>query len=157
LVLVARTTAVLWLLALLLDPTSTGLFVACDTLVRLSAPLLMAVANVLFPRAAGAFAKGDLFEVRRPAPHAAGALGSATALLFVLFVWFGDTALAKLYGPAFGAQGGVLGLLALAMVADALETVATNGLMALDRSHILFVANLVSTALTLAISALLVP
>src|SRR5207245_2674547 len=65
LMLVVRGTALLWLLVLLLDPTPTGIYVACDTLVRLSAPLLMAVANVFFPRAARAFAKGDMFEVRR--------------------------------------------------------------------------------------------
>jgi O-antigen/teichoic acid export membrane protein len=156
-VLVARNMAVLWLVALVLDPASTGLFAACDSLVRLSAPLQMAVASVFFAKAAGASARGDMFAVRRLARQAAGRLGTATGLLFVLFVWFGGPVLAKLYGAAYGPQGGVLSLLALAMVADALEIVATNGLMALDRSHILLVANLVSTLLTLTIAALLIP
>ena len=40
---------------------------------------------------------------------------------------------------------------------DGLETVATNGLMALDRSHVIFVGNLAGTVLTLTIAALLVP
>src|SRR5262249_12264792 len=128
LMLVARSTAVLWLLALLLDPTSTGIFVACDTLVRLSAPLLFAVANVFFASAARAFAQGDLSEMRRLARQTAAGLGTATALLCGLFVCLGDPALATLYGTAYSAQGTVVSLLALAMVADALEIVATNGL-----------------------------
>jgi O-antigen/teichoic acid export membrane protein len=48
-------------------------------------------------------------------------------------------------------------VLAVATVADALESVATNGLMALDRSQIVFSANLGGTLLTLAIAAMLVP
>jgi O-antigen/teichoic acid export membrane protein len=157
LVLLARGAAVLWLLALLLDPASTGLFAACETLVRLSAPLLLAVSNVLFPRAASAYATGDLLEVRRLARQAAAVLGTATALLFVLFVLFGELALAKVYGAAYGALGAVLFPVALAMVADGLEIVATNGLMALDRSYDVFVANLLGMGLTLAIAALLIP
>ena len=51
----------------------------------------------------------------------------------------------------------MLTLLALAMVADALETVATNGLLALDRSRTIFVANLIGTVLTLGLAAVLVP
>ena len=147
----------LWLLALLLDPTSTGIFVAGDTLVRLSAPLMMAVSNVFFPRAARAIAAGDRAGVRSLAGRSAFALATATAIVAVVFVVAGERALAALYGPAYGGQGLVVSLLAVAMVADALETVATNALMALDRSQVVFVANLAGTPLALAIAAALVP
>jgi O-antigen/teichoic acid export membrane protein len=157
LVLVARGAAVLWLLALLLDATSTGIFVACDTLVRLAAPLLMAVANVFLPRAARAFAQGDVAEVSRLARRTAAGLGMATALLAVLFICCGEFALAALYGDAYAGHGTVLSLLALAAVADALEIVATTGTMALNRAHAVFTINTMGTVLTLAIAALLVP
>jgi O-antigen/teichoic acid export membrane protein len=157
LVLVARSTAVLWLLALLLDPSSTGIFVAGDNLVRLSAPLMMAVTNVYFPRAARVVASGDLPGVRRLAGRSAVILAVATAVLALFFVVAGERVLGFLYGGAYGGQGLVIALLAIAMVADALETVATNGLMAIDRSQIIFAANLAGTVLTLAIAAVLIP
>jgi O-antigen/teichoic acid export membrane protein/2-polyprenyl-3-methyl-5-hydroxy-6-metoxy-1,4-benzoquinol methylase len=157
LILVVRSTVVLWLLAFLLGPTSTGTYVASETLVRLSAPLLLAVTSVFFPRVALAYAAGDLAAVRQLARRTASALSAATALLFVLFVAFGEPALAMLYGAAYGAQGAVLSLLALGAVADSLEIVATNGLLALDRSEVNFVANLVGTVMTLTLSALFAP
>jgi O-antigen/teichoic acid export membrane protein len=157
LVLVARSTAVLWLLALLLDPSSTGIFVAGDNLVRLSAPLMMAVSNVFFPRAARLIAAGDLPSVRRLAGRSAIVLAAATAGLALFFVLTGDRLLPALYGGAYAGQGAVVAVLAVAMVADALETVATNGLMALDRSQIVFSANMAGTALTLVIAAVLIP
>jgi O-antigen/teichoic acid export membrane protein len=157
LVLAARSTAVLWLIAILLNPASTGIFVAGDNFVRLSAPLMMAVSNVFFPRAARMIAAGDLSRVRRLAARSALVLAAATAVLALFFVLAGDRLLSVLYGGAYAGQGAVVAVLAVAMVADALESVATNGLMALDRSQIVFTANMAGTALTLAIAAVLMP
>jgi O-antigen/teichoic acid export membrane protein len=102
-------------------------------------------------------AGGDLTGVRHLAGRSAVVLAAATAVLALVFVLAGEQVLAVLYGGAYSGQGVVVAILAGAMVADALETVATNGLMALDRSHIVFAGNMAGTALTLAIAAALIP
>jgi O-antigen/teichoic acid export membrane protein len=156
LTLVARSSAVLWLLALLLDATSIGIYVACETLVKLSSPLMMAVANVLFPSAARAYANRDTLQVRRLVFQSAVVLGMATTLLCGLFVWFGEPAMTKLYGEAFSGLGAIVSLLAFAMIADALDTAAANGLLAIERPNVTFIANLLGTVIMLAVSAVLV-
>lgn len=157
LTLAARASAVLWLLALLLDTTSAGVYVASESLMRLSAPLMMAVASVLVPSAARAFAKGNTSEVRRLVHQSAAVLGIATSLLCGLFLLFGGIVLSKLYGDAFSDQGMVVSLLALAMVADALEVAATNGLLAMNQPRTIFLGNLLGAVIMLAISGALVP
>jgi O-antigen/teichoic acid export membrane protein len=156
LTLVARSSAVLWLLALLLDVTSIGIYVACETLVKLSSPLMIAVANVLFPSAARAYAHRDTQRVRHLVFQSAAFLGIATTLLCGLFVWFGDPAMTRLYGEAYSGLGAIVSLLAFAMIADALDTAAANGLLAIERPNVTFVANLLGTVIMLATSAVLV-
>ena len=155
--LVARASAVLWLLALLLNDVATGIFAACDTLVKLSGPLLLAAANVLFPKIARASAENNFDEIRRITRRTATIVGCATALLFVLFALAGERALTLIYGASFSSHGALLTLLALAVVADGLEMVAANGVLALGHSHAMFVINLVGFVFTLAITAALIP
>ncbi len=156
LTLVARSSAVLWLLALLLDAASIGIYVACETLVKLSGPLMMAVANVLFPSAARAYANRDMSEVRRLVFQSAAVLGTATTLMCGLFVWFGDLSMTRLYGEAYSGLGAIVTLLALAIIADALDTAAANGLLAIEQPNVIFIANLLGTVIMLAVSAVLV-
>ena len=157
LTLAARPAAILWLVAFEMDATWTGIFAACDILTRMTNPLLYSVANVLLPNAARASATGDTAQVRQLVFHAALVLFMSTVPLFLLFLLCGDPMLAKLYGDAYSGQGIVVAILALAGIADALDTAATNGLLAIDRPNASFVASLIGTIIMLAIAALLVP
>src|SRR5205814_9957239 len=53
-----------WLLAAMKGTTATGAFAACMTVVTLSNPFILGIANVLGPRAARAFTTGGPQEAR---------------------------------------------------------------------------------------------
>ncbi len=152
-----RSNSLLWLVALMLDATSTGIYVACDTLMRLATPIMMAVANVLFPSAALAFAEGDLPKVRGLVNKAALVLLLATSPFCVAFVFFGEPMLAKLFGEAYGGQGTVMALMAMVAITDALDTGAANGLLAIDRANVNFFAMLLGTVTMLVLASVLAP
>lgn len=157
LILATRVHAQVWLVALMTDIISTGIFAACETLLRLSTPLPMAVANILFPTTASAYAQGDLSKVRRLVRRSAAVLSAGAVPFCLLFTLFGAVLLTKLYGEAFAGQGTVLSLLALGAITDAIDTAASNGLFAIDRPNVHFYATLLGTVIMLAVSAALIP
>ena len=157
LVLATRVHAQLWLVALMTDLMSTGIYAACETLVRLSTPLPIAVANVLFPTTASAFAQGDVLKVRRLVRRSAALLSAAAVPLCVAFVLFGAVLLTMLYGEAFTGQETVLSLLMLSAITDAIDTAASNGLFAIGRPNVHFYAALAGTLIMLALSVELIP
>jgi O-antigen/teichoic acid export membrane protein len=156
LILAARGSALLWILVAVLGSTWTGVFAACDTIVRLSNPSIIGVRNMLYPSAARAFSKGDLGEVRRLVLQSAQVLLLVTGLACLFFALFGNFLIAKLYGDQFSGYGSVVTLLALAVVADALDAAAASGLVALERPNLIFACNVVGTLIVLALSAVLI-
>ncbi|MEX0679226.1 MAG: lipopolysaccharide biosynthesis protein [Pirellulales bacterium] len=157
LILATRVHSELWLVALLMDITSTGIFAACEVLVRLSTPFPIAVANILFPSAASAYAQGDTSKVRRLVRQSAAVLCAGALPFCLLFALFGAVLLTKLYGNAFAGQGVVVSLLALGVVADAVDTAASNGLFGIGRPNVHFYATALGTMITLAVSVVLIP
>lgn len=157
LTLVARNSLLPWLLVALLDATQTGLYVACDIIVQLANPLLMAVSSVLIPSASRAFADGGPARVRQLVLRATVVLSGATTLLCIILMIFGDRILSTLLGGAYGGLGVVVSLLAVMVVAEALGFAASNGLWAIERPNLNFVANLLSLVVTLGIAAMLTP
>jgi O-antigen/teichoic acid export membrane protein len=156
LILAARASALLWILVGILGSVWTGVFAACDTIVRLSNPAIIGIRNMLYPTAARAFAKRDLDEVRRLVLQSAQLLFLFTALAGVFFALFGNLLISRLYGAEFSGYGTIVTLLALGIVADALDAAAASGLVAVERPNVSFVCNVVGTVIVLALSAGLV-
>lgn len=154
--LALRASSLLWVLVLMLNASSTGIFSACETLLRLVSPLSIAVAAILFPKAAAAYAVGDILQVRRLVKKSAIVLGLAAAVLFVLCLLIGDVTLAHVYGAMYAGNGAALSLLALAGIADALDTAASNGLAGIDRPNLVVLGDVMGTAGVLVLAAVLV-
>jgi O-antigen/teichoic acid export membrane protein len=155
--LTGRSYSLIWLVALLMDTTTTGIFVACDTLVRLWSPLPLAVANILFPSASRAFAKGDTAEVRRMVNHSTLLLIAASLPFSAFLALLGDLVVTTLYGNEYSGYGLVMGMLGMTAVADSIDTGAANGLFAIHRPNVHVIANLLGTVVILLVAATLIP
>ncbi len=129
-----------WLLAFRMDLHATGIYAACASIVCLTNPILLGFNNVLFPRAALAFAEGGRAEVRRVSRRAMGLLTGLMGLAAVALIAFGQYILAAAYGPGFAEYHHVIAILAVATMLSAAAMAAEQGLLALERSDIAFAA-----------------
>jgi len=145
-----------WIIAAFLGEAQTGIFSACATLVGLSAPLMVAVQNVLSPKAATAYAEMKIPGLQRVVGKTTLILALGMGLLpFVLFV-AGDQIISMSYGSQYTGHQSLLVLLALGELVFALGIGASSGLTVLERADLLFRAHLASIATTLLLAIPLV-
>ncbi len=136
-----------WLLAWLVGTTATGVYAACMTVPLFANPLILGIANALTPRAARAFHKGGVAELRRVVFQTTLLLGLAMALFCVIVLLSSDFLMHLLYrGPQYEGHGLTVTVLAMAMLASALGMPASNGLMAAERPDVVFKVALVALA-----------
>jgi O-antigen/teichoic acid export membrane protein len=150
--LVARFSAVPWLLMAQLGTTATGIFAACETVIQLANPLLIAVANIMVPNAAKAFADGGASEVRRIVLRSTVVLGLVTGLLSAAFMLLGGFFVVTVFGEAYLGRGVVIAVLGAGVVAEGLGLSAANGLWAIDQPKANLVANVLAVTCTLVIT-----
>jgi O-antigen/teichoic acid export membrane protein len=142
LIFVARGAVSPWLLAALVGTAATGIYAACEMVILLANPLLLAFNNVMAPQASEAFVAAGRRGVRRLVVRSTLALTLAYLLSLV-------------YGEAYANYQQVVTLLAVAIVVEGLGMGAANGLWAIEKPQVNFVANatgsivaLVATAVT---------
>lgn len=138
-----------WLLALLLDTTTTGAFAACWTVVMIANPFLLGISNVLSARAARAFAEGGRAEVRRVIYKTTLVLGSAMAAFCWLVFLFGGEMMRLLYGREYAGYEHTISVLAIAMLVSALLIAVDHGLKVMERPNMNFKASLMGLGVTL--------
>lgn len=154
--LLGQTTAYImpWVLAATHDEAATGVFGACTTLVGLANMFVLGLGNFLSPRAAQAFAKGGLSELKTVLGQTIGiflaSIGSFAAASFFI----GEYVAALLYGETVAAgTGPIIGILALGVVANSVSMACGNGLWAMERPAANFAAD-VCVMLTVVIGSL---
>ncbi|NOY30434.1 MAG: lipopolysaccharide biosynthesis protein [Planctomycetes bacterium] len=145
-----------WIIALLLDQSQTGIYFGCATLVRIGAPLLVAIQNVLSPRSATAFAESGLPGLRRVVRRATVGLLLGMGLFTALIAFGGDWLVGIFFGAEYGGQWGVVALLASNELAFALMLGAASGLTVLERTEFLFRSHLMGILVTVTMAFTLV-
>ncbi|HEV3007019.1 MAG TPA: hypothetical protein VGX78_21290 [Pirellulales bacterium] len=153
---VAQAYSVQWLLAWRLGAAATGFFAACSTLVLLSNPFMIGVGNVLMPRMARAYTDRGAAELRRVVGKFTIVVGGVMAVFCALLFVFGDMVLSWFFGASYTGQGHVVGLLAAALLANAVSMPADIGLQASGHTAASFRANLVAVCVMLAAAICLV-
>lgn len=138
--LMLQTTVLLWLVAGMLDKASAGMFAVCLTLLSLSNPVVMAIGAVFTSQASRAFHQQGLREVRRVTRNQISMALIAVGFMATLLV-FGDDFIRLMFGEDFAKQTAVIYLLAFVSLAKALEIIAYNGLMVVNRSAVNFWVN----------------
>ncbi len=146
----------LWVLAAALDPKATGVFAACMTVVTLSNPFVLGLANMVGPQSARAVASGGHAELWPVAVRSTMFIGTGMALFCIAVALFGDAALVLLYGREFAGNGLVVTVLALAILAWAVGVSAAHGLKALERPDVNFRAGLLGVVITVPLALTLV-
>jgi O-antigen/teichoic acid export membrane protein len=143
-----------WLLGCTLGVAETGILAACMTVVMLFNPLLVAVGNVMTPKAAEVYARERQAGVRRVVRKATVLLGGATAAYCCAIVLLGDNLMELLYhNPAYAGHGHLIAVLAAGLLVSVLSSAADSGLWVLERSDQSFKANLLGLAVTLLAAA----
>ncbi|MBN1396297.1 MAG: lipopolysaccharide biosynthesis protein [Pirellulales bacterium] len=130
-----------WMLAAVRGEAETGKLAACTTLVGLSNLFVMALNNVLMPKAAQTYASNGVPALARVLRKTALA---ATVVLggMCLGVFFcGDLVAHVFFGPTYIGTGTLLTVLAIAALTDSLGQTAAAGLWALDRPAANFAAD----------------
>jgi O-antigen/teichoic acid export membrane protein len=145
-----------WIIAFALGDSQTGLYFGCAMLVRIGAPLLVAIQNVLTPRAAAAFADQGLAGLRHVVRQTT--LGLAVGMgLFATLLALGGGALLELFlGADYAGQREVVALLALNELAVASMLGAASGLTVLERTELLFRSHLAGIVVTVTLAFLLI-
>lgn len=146
-----------WVIAVTHGEAQTGLLGACMTLVGLSNTFLQGLCNFLSPRAAQAFSRGGLAELRSVLKKTAllfvATLGGLAIAAFLL----GEQVAVLLYGPQFAGSGLIIGVLSLSVLANSAGVVAGNGLWAIERPSANFVADACSLVITIVATFICVP
>ena len=136
----ARSYVVPWLVALMMDATATGVFAAYLTLVLLANPLLNGISNVLAPDLARAFANGGRQEVRRRIMRVTWAMTVVVSAFSICLILAGQWLVVSLYGDEFQGHQWCVFILAAGVLAEAIGMPAYNGLWAIQRPNVCFVA-----------------
>ncbi len=145
-----------WFLAVFSGVGQLGVLAACQGVVALTNPLLVASRNFLAPRAAQVFTHGSPLAQRRFVRANTLLISTAVGGVSVGIMVWGSQLLHLLYGPHYGDPGAVIMLLAAGAVINALPLVMDYAIWAMGRPDINFRINLGRLALTLTAGLLLV-
>ncbi len=146
-----------WVIAVTHGEAQTGLLGACSTLVGLSNTFLQGLCNYLSPRAAQAFSRGGLSELRGVLVKTALLFAATLGGLAIAAFLFGEQVAMLVYGPQFVGAGPIISVLSLSVLANSLGVVAGNGLWAIERPSANFVADLCSLVVVVVTAIVLVP
>lgn len=135
-----------WLVGSMRSAAEAGVWTACFGIAALANPLLMGISNVLGPAVAHAHAQRSAVDFRRYVVRAAAAF-ALLMLPFVLVAGFGGEWILKLYGGQYAGYGAIVGLIAIAMLTQAIGFTAARGLFALGHAEQDMIGNIVTIAL----------
>ncbi len=141
-----------WLVAGILGVHDTGVFIAYLTIVVLANPILNGISNVLAPDMAHAFTDEGIDALKRVVTKATIALGSVMLLLAGVLAALGEPLITTLYGADFAGQHMCVFILAIGLVAEAVGMPSYNGLWAMHRPNLCFVACLFGLVATVALT-----
>ncbi len=140
-----------WVLFMMHGEEATGYLASCSVIVGVANILLSGMSDFLAPRAAAAYAQGGVKQLRKILRSMA-ILGTLTiGSVAAIATLFGEEIINTLYDGRFPGAGDIAALMALSVLANALGSVAGNGLWAIDKPRANFVADMVT--LTVAIAA----
>jgi O-antigen/teichoic acid export membrane protein len=157
LVFLARGTTSLWLLAAFLNDSAAGTYAACETIILMANPLLLAFNNVLTPQMAKALPAGGKVEVRRLVAKWTALLVTATALLCGVFLFVGERLLSAFFGSTFIGHHWVIMVIAFSIIAEGLGLAAGSGLWVVDRPRINLLAIALGSITAIGLSAASIP
>jgi O-antigen/teichoic acid export membrane protein len=151
---VVNTQGIFWLVSLLRGDAETGVYAACLAIVLLCNPFILAVGNILTPRAAQTLAHHGPDALRCFILRAAAIIAVVMTIFCAAVALCGDRLIQLLYGAEYAGHGLVITLLALTFLVSAVAMAVNDGLRALGRTHVEFAAMAVDALITVGIGFL---
>lgn len=147
----------LWLIAFWLGPTATGVFAACDSILRMANPIIMSLNNVLTPWTAIGFHRGGRARLNRIVWKATALLGLFLCAFTLLVSATGGWLLNHSYGSTYGTAWATLVVLAINQLVAKLSLATGRALLVLERADINLIADVAGLVTSLAVAPLLLP
>jgi O-antigen/teichoic acid export membrane protein len=139
-----------WLLAVVLNEHTVGIYAACAAIATLSGPLQIAVSNILLPQFAAAEEQKRLADADRLMWQATAWMTLVMTLFTLVVGSVSGSIVPRLYGSEFVGTQWPLVLLLVAQLISAASMPAARALVALQRPDLDFVCQLAGIVLNLA-------
>ena len=159
----SETTAVIsanvmpWLIVFLIGPAATGIFAACDSILRFTNPVVISMTNVITSKAAIDYSNGGKAAVRRIVRNASAFLIVFQCAFCILLVVAGEPILKRSFGDAFATYWPVLAVLGLNQLVAKLSLAPGRALMLVDRVNVFLWAEIAGLAISLVAAIILTP
>lgn len=155
--LMARSYIVPWMIAIWLNSTATGIFVAYATIVVLANPVLIGLSNVLAPDLAFTYANEGILAVRRFVFRTTAVVTTAMLLFTITLTLVGERLITVAYGSDFGGYHLCVFILAFGIFAEAAGMPSYTGLWSIGRPNLCFLACLAGLVVTVGLTAAMTP
>jgi O-antigen/teichoic acid export membrane protein len=146
-----------WLIVFWLGPTGTGVYAACDAILRFANPIIVSLSNVMTPLAASGHNNGGKAELRR-------IVSKATALLSLFLLAFclalligGKWLLQRSFGGEYAGYWGALVVLGIAQFVAKLALAPSRALLVIERANINLYAEGTGLIASLIAATVLIP
>lgn len=146
-----------WLVMIWLGPSATGLFAACDAILRFANPIIISLSNVLTPRAAIGLNDGGKAELNRIVWKATTQLTLFLFAFCMVLALTSEWLLRRSFGQAYAGYWATLVVLAVNQLAARFSLASRWALMLLERANIILLADGVGVAVSLLLAPLLLP
>jgi O-antigen/teichoic acid export membrane protein len=146
-----------WFIAFWLGPTATGIFAACESILRFTNPIIASITNLLTSEAAIAFSNGGKLAVRRLVWEANAILSLFQFAFCILLAIAGEQILKSSFGDAYANYWPILVVLGLNQLVARLQVAPGRALILVERAKTVLWAEMAGLATTLAAATLLIP
>ena len=146
-----------WIVTAQRGSADAGVLAACVSIVGIASMFMTGLAGFLVPRAAAAYAEGNVAALRRVLCVATLTYASALGIFAVVVAVRGESLLQLAFGSQYSGVGPVLIALALSMLAQSIGLTAGIGLWAMDRPQANLSADICTLIITLSLVFLLLP
>ncbi len=146
-----------WLIVFWMGPSATGVFAACDAILRFANPVITSLNNVLTPRLAIGFKKGGKPELHNIVWQTTGLL-CLFLLVFCLFIVVGGKwIMHRSFGSDYSGYWAALVLLAISQLIETVALASSRALMVLDLASVNLCAEGFGLLVSLLAAILLIP
>jgi O-antigen/teichoic acid export membrane protein len=146
-----------WLIVVWLGPAGTGVFAACDSILRFANPIIVSLNNILTPQLAIGFKNGGKAALHRIVWQTTGLLALFLLAFCTVLVVAGKWILNWAFGSEFVGYEAALVLLAVTQLIESVALASSRALMVLDRAKVNLFAEGVGFTAALIAAVVLIP
>ncbi len=138
-----------WIIAGFHGTAATADLGVCKNLIMITNPFLMGITNFLGPKTSHAYAHGGKKELRHIVFYSSIVIVFSVSMFVLAVVFFGGKLIVLIYGSKYVGYGHVVTILVIGRLITSMALATNCGLLAIERSNVIFKSNLISAFITL--------